>query len=127
MLPDPELVPPDATPVASDASAPNEPVSDEPVPDEPVPNEVVIKLERRKHTIRYHAGETVLETARRGGLRPPSSCEAGNCATCMAHLDKGTVTMRANNALLDDDLAEGWILTCQSIPTSAELVVDYDA
>jgi ferredoxin len=117
MLPDHEFVSADGAPDASDASA----------PDEPVPDEVVIKLDRRKHTIRYHAGDTVLETARRGGLRPPSSCEAGNCATCMAHLDKGTVTMRANNALLDDDLAEGWILTCQSVPTSAELVVDYDA
>jgi ferredoxin len=117
MLPDPELVTADAAPVVGDASAPGE----------PVPDEVVIKLDRRKHTIRYHAGDTVLETARRGGLRPPSSCEAGNCATCMAHLDEGSVNMLANNALLDDDLAEGWILTCQSIPTSAELVVDYDA
>ena len=70
----------------------------------------------------------MLETARRGGLRPPFSCEAGNCATCMAHLDSGSVTMRANNIVVDaDDLDEGWILTCQSVPTSAELVVDYDA
>ncbi len=35
--------------------------------------------------------------------------------------------MRANNALSDDDLDDGWMLTCQSVPTSAELVVDYDA
>jgi ring-1,2-phenylacetyl-CoA epoxidase subunit PaaE len=35
--------------------------------------------------------------------------------------------MRANNALSADDLEEGWILTCQSVPTSAEVVVDYDA
>ena len=45
----------------------------------------------------------------------------------MAHLDKGTVTMRANNALTDEDLDDGYVLTCQSIPTSAELVVNYDA
>ena len=91
------------------------------------PEVLVIKLERRKHTIPYTAGDTVLEAARRGGLRPPFSCEAGNCATCMAHLDQGTVTMRANNALDADDLDDGWILTCQSLPTSAELTVDYDA
>jgi ferredoxin len=95
--------------------------------DGPVPESVVIRLDRRKHTVPYRAGETVLETARRGGLRPPSSCEAGNCATCMAHLDAGTVTMRTNNALSEDDLAEGWILTCQSMPTSLDVVVDYDA
>jgi hypothetical protein len=45
----------------------------------------------------------------------------------MAHLDAGTVTMRTNNALSEDDLAEGWILTCQSMPTSLDVVVDYDA
>jgi ferredoxin len=117
MLPDPELVTADAAPVVADAA----------VPGEPVPDEVVIKLDRRKHTIRYHAGDTVLETARRGGLRPPSSCEAGNCATCMAHLDAGSVAMRANNVLSAQDLDEGWVLTCQSVPTSAELVIDYDA
>jgi 3-ketosteroid 9alpha-monooxygenase subunit B len=91
------------------------------------PDELVIRLERRKHTIRYQPGDTLLEAARRGGLRPPFSCEAGNCATCMAHLDKGSVSMRVNNALSADEIDEGWILTCQSLPTSAELVIDYDA
>jgi ferredoxin len=105
-------MPPDCKPADADAA---------------VPESLVIRLDRRKHTVPYRAGETVLETARRGGLRPPSSCEAGNCATCMAHLDGGTVSMRANNALSEDDLAEGWVLTCQSIPTSADVVVNYDA
>ena len=92
-----------------------------------VPESLTIRLDRRRHTVPYRAGDTVLETARRGGLNPPFSCEAGNCATCMAHLDEGSVAMRANNALSPDDLDEGWILTCQSEPTSAEIVVNYDA
>jgi ferredoxin len=91
------------------------------------PESLVIRLHRRTHTVDYHAGDTVLETARRGGLRPPFSCEAGNCATCMAHLDAGAVSMRANNVLSADELDDGWVLTCQSVPTSAEVVVDYDA
>ncbi len=91
------------------------------------PESLVIRLDRRKHTVPYRAGDTVLEAARRVGLSPPFSCEAGNCATCMAHLDAGSVTMRANNALSAEDLDEGWILTCQSIPTSSEIVVNYDA
>jgi ferredoxin len=91
------------------------------------PASLVIRLDRRKHTVEYHPGDTVLETARRAGLRPPSSCEAGNCATCMAHLDAGSVAMRANNVLSAQDLEEGWVLTCQSVPTSAELAIDYDA
>lgn len=90
------------------------------------PATLTIRLDRRKHTVQYHPGDTVLEAARRSGLRPPSSCEAGDCATCMAHLDAGTVRMRANNALTPDDLADGFILTCQSLPTSAELAVNYD-
>lgn len=96
-------------------------------PNGTAPESLVIRLDRRKHTVRYQPGDTLLEAARRAGLRPPFSCESGNCATCMAHLDKGSVTMRANNALSAAELDDGWILTCQSIPTSAELAVDYDA
>ena len=107
------LVPDDAPILVSDAAVAS-------------PESLVIRLDRRKHTVPYHTGDTVLETARRGGLRPPFSCEAGNCATCMAHLDRGTVAMRVNNALSQGELNDGWVLTCQSIPTSAELVVDYD-
>jgi hypothetical protein len=45
----------------------------------------------------------------------------------MAHLDDGTVRMRVNNALTADEVEEGWTLTCQSLPTSARVVVNYDA
>ena len=88
---------------------------------------VVIKLAQGKHELDYRAGDTVLEAARRGGLSPPSSCEAGSCATCMAHLDEGAVRMRVNNALTPEEVEEGWILTCQSLPTTERVVVDYDA
>ena len=90
------------------------------------PAALVIRLDRRTHTVDYHAGDTVLETARRGGLRPPSSCEAGDCATCMAHLDTGTVRMLANNALTAEDLDDGFVLTCQCHPLSERVVVSYD-
>jgi len=87
---------------------------------------IVIRLDRRKHVIGYKAGDTILDAARRAGLSPPFQCEQGNCATCLAHLDEGSVTMRANNALTADEVEAGWVLTCQSIPTSREVVVDYD-
>ena len=45
----------------------------------------------------------------------------------MAHLEEGAVTMRVNNALTPDEVEEGWILTCQGLPTGAKVVVDYDA
>jgi ferredoxin-NADP reductase len=88
---------------------------------------LVVRIAKGAHELDYRAGDTVLEAARRGGLSPPSSCEAGSCATCMAHLDDGTVRMRVNNALSPEEVEEGWILTCQSLPTSQTLTVDYDA
>jgi len=44
----------------------------------------------------------------------------------MAYLGEGRATMRVNNALDADEVQQGWILTCQAIPTSREVVVDYD-
>jgi ferredoxin len=87
---------------------------------------IVIRLDGRKHTVGYQPGDTLLEAARRAGLRPPFSCQQGNCATCMAHLDEGSVRMRANNVLSADEVEAGWVLTCQAIPVSREVVVDYD-
>ncbi len=92
-----------------------------------VTESLVIRLGRHEHALQYQVGDTVLEAARRGGLSPPFSCEAGSCATCMAHLDEGAVRMRVNNALTAEEVADGWVLTCQSLPTSRTLVVNYDA
>jgi ferredoxin len=88
---------------------------------------VVVILSGKKTEIAYQPGDTVLETARRGGLRPPFSCEAGNCATCMALQREGSATMRVNDALTDDEVDEGWILTCQALPHGRTVTVDYDA
>ncbi len=92
-----------------------------------VPDEVTVILEGKKAVVRYQPGDTLLETARRGGLRPPFSCESGNCATCMAFLKEGSVTMRANNALTPEEVAEGWVLTCQSLPSGQTVTVEYEA
>jgi ferredoxin-NADP reductase len=87
---------------------------------------VTLRLEGRKRRVGYEPGDTILDTARRAGLKPPFACQAGNCGTCMAHLEEGRVTMRVNNALATDEVEQGWILTCQAVPTSREVVVDYD-
>jgi ferredoxin-NADP reductase len=87
---------------------------------------VVIVIDRGEHTVRYQAGETFLETARRAGLRPPFSCESGSCATCMARVLEGEVTMRVNNALTPEEVAEGWVLTCQGLPASPTVTVVYE-
>ena len=91
-----------------------------------VPEEVTVTLGGKTAVVRYHPGDTLLETARRGGLRPPFSCEAGNCATCMAFLVQGSVRMRANNALTPEEVEEGWVLTCQSLPLGQVVTVEYE-
>jgi 3-ketosteroid 9alpha-monooxygenase subunit B len=88
---------------------------------------VVIVLDGREHEVHYQPGETFLETARRAGLRAPFSCEAGSCATCMAHLREGEATMRVNNALTPEEVAEGWVLTCQGFPASPSVTVVYES
>jgi ferredoxin len=88
--------------------------------------EVVIALDRRTTTTKYRAGDTLLETARSAGLSPPSSCETGSCGTCMARIVEGSARMNNNDALEDDEVAEGWVLTCQALPTSRAVRVLYE-
>ncbi len=92
-----------------------------------VPAEVTVILNKKSVVVAYQPGDTLLETARRGGLRPPFSCESGNCATCMAFLKEGSAVMRANNALTAEEVEEGWILTCQGLPRGPTVTVEYEA
>jgi ferredoxin-NADP reductase len=87
--------------------------------------QVTVELDGRTSTADYRPGTTILQTARQLGLAPPFSCESGSCATCMARLVEGTVSMHVNNALTDDEVAEGWILTCQAVPTSPSVHAVY--
>jgi 3-ketosteroid 9alpha-monooxygenase subunit B len=90
------------------------------------PEAIVLILRGKRSEIAYHPGDTVLETARRASLPTPFSCEAGNCATCMALLREGTVTMRVNDALTPEEVNEGWVLTCQAVPTSSALTIEFE-
>lgn len=92
----------------------------------PVPGTVVIELDGKVHEVVHHPDTTILQTARSIGLSPPYSCEAGNCATCMARLVEGTVEMFVNDVLTDQEVADGWVLTCQSLPTSPVVKVVYE-
>ena len=96
------------------------------VPTERAGGQVTIHLDRKRTTVPGRPGETLLESARRAGLAPPFSCEAGNCGTCMAKLTEGTATMRVNDALADDEVADGYVLTCQDVPDTACVTVDYE-
>ena len=91
-----------------------------------VTEEVTIELDRCATTVTYCPGNTLLQTARMAGLNPPSSCEVGNCGTCMARLTEGSARMLNNDALEDDEVEEGWVLTCQGLPTSRTVRVVFE-
>jgi ferredoxin len=87
---------------------------------------ITIHLDHKKATVPRVAGETLLESARRAGLSPPFSCEAGNCGTCMARLSEGSATMKVNDALEEDEIEDGYVLTCQAIPDTPSVTVHYE-
>ncbi|MBT2485179.1 MULTISPECIES: 1,2-phenylacetyl-CoA epoxidase subunit PaaE [unclassified Microbacterium] len=72
------------------------------------------------------AHESVLNAALRVRPDAPFACAGGVCGTCRARVVEGSVTMTENYALEPDELERGYVLTCQSHPTSDHLVVDYD-
>lgn len=73
-----------------------------------------------------HARESVLNAALRVRPDVPFACAGGVCGTCRARLVSGSIHMDENYALEPEELAAGYILTCQSHPTTAEVIVDYD-
>lgn len=72
------------------------------------------------------AHESVLNAALRVRPDAPFACAGGVCGTCRARVLEGSVTMTENYALEPDELERGFVLTCQSHPTSDRVVVDYD-
>jgi ring-1,2-phenylacetyl-CoA epoxidase subunit PaaE len=73
-----------------------------------------------------YKGDTILNAAIKQGADLPYACKAGVCATCRAKLLEGKVTMDQNYALAEEELEDGFILTCQSHPASPELLIDFD-
>jgi len=72
------------------------------------------------------ANESILNAALRVRPDVPFACAGGVCGTCRARLVDGSVTMTENYALEQDELDRGYVLTCQSHPTTERVVVDYD-
>lgn len=67
------------------------------------------------------------DAALRQGADLPFACKGGVCATCKCKVLRGEVAMAANYSLEADELAAGYVLSCQSLPTSGDVVVDFDA
>jgi ring-1,2-phenylacetyl-CoA epoxidase subunit PaaE len=89
---------------------------------------VTIRLDGRSSDFDLRPdGVGVLEAALEVRSDLPFACRGGVCGTCRAKLVEGTVAMDVNYALEPEEMAEGYVLTCQSHPTSERVVLDYDA
>ena len=73
------------------------------------------------------SGASILDGALQQGAELPFACKGGVCSTCRARLLSGEVTMDSNYALEPDELAKGFILTCQSHPVTDSVMIDFDA
>jgi ring-1,2-phenylacetyl-CoA epoxidase subunit PaaE len=87
---------------------------------------VAVTLDGRTRRVPFTAGN-ILDSARASGLPAPFACKAGVCATCRAKVTKGKVEMAVHYGLTDEEVAEGYVLTCQSVPLGDGVAVDYDA
>lgn len=89
-------------------------------------NEVTAILDDVEHQLVLQDGETILEAADRMGIDPPYSCQSGVCTTCKAFVKQGEVEMGESFGLDEDEIAEGYVLTCCSRPKSAGVIVSWD-
>lgn len=89
---------------------------------------LLVTLDGRKRRIAFDAGAgNILDSARAAGLPAPFACKAGVCATCRARVVSGEVEMAARYGLTDEEIAAGYVLTCQSVPKGEGVELDYDA
>ena len=107
------------------------PVDPSSIPPPPADDEagtvaLTFALDGRTSQVRMRPETAVLDAAL--AVRPelPFSCKGGMCASCKARVLSGTVEMAKNFALVDEDLAAGYVLTCQAHPTSEQVTVDFD-
>ncbi len=89
-------------------------------------SEVTVVLDGRATPLTLPRDVPVLDAAQRVRADLPFACKGGVCGTCRAKVTAGAVTMRRNYALEDDEIAAGYVLTCQSLPVTDAVTVDYD-
>jgi ring-1,2-phenylacetyl-CoA epoxidase subunit PaaE len=89
---------------------------------------VTVRQDGRDREITLTADdESILDAALRQGADLPYACKGGVCATCKCKVLRGKVDMATNYSLEPDELAAGYILSCQSLPLTADVIVDFDA
>jgi ring-1,2-phenylacetyl-CoA epoxidase subunit PaaE len=87
---------------------------------------IKVIIDDEEHLLTVPAGGVILDSAIEANLDPPFSCRSGICSTCRAKLLSGKVQMNEHEGLNDEEIREGYILTCQSHPLTDDVVVEYE-
>lgn len=92
-----------------------------------VSSAVTIVMDGRSAVLSLPRSAPILDSAQRTRSDLPFACKGGVCGTCRARVTSGEVAMRRNYALEDTEVAAGFVLTCQSLPVSADVTLDFDS
>ncbi len=106
---------------------PPEPVRHEEPGVEGPSSEVTVVLDGRSTTMTLPRDTPVLDAAQRFRSDLPFACKGGVCGTCRARVSEGEVRLRRNFALEESEIEAGFVLTCQSLPVTDTVTVDYDS
>lgn len=88
--------------------------------------EATVTLDGARRSFTMSKDQSLLDAALDQALDAPFACKAGVCSTCRCRLLEGEVEMIANHALEDDEVAQGYRLSCQSYPVSERVAITYD-
>jgi ring-1,2-phenylacetyl-CoA epoxidase subunit PaaE len=89
---------------------------------------LTVTLDGRRLNISFDATRgNILESVQAAGLPAPYACKGGVCTTCRARVLSGKVVMLKNYGLTDEEVAQGYVLTCQAVPATDEVTISYDS
>jgi ring-1,2-phenylacetyl-CoA epoxidase subunit PaaE len=91
-------------------------------------NKLSVTLDGRTRAIAFDPVKgNILDCVQAAGMPAPYACKGGVCTTCRAKVVSGSVTMKKNYGLTEEEVAQGYVLTCQAVPTSDNVTLNYDA
>lgn len=90
------------------------------------PTKATVLVDDETIEISVNSEQTILEAALKHDVDVPYSCQGGVCSSCICRITKGTAEMRQNSVLTNGEVAEGLVLSCQAVPTSAVIHIDFD-
>ncbi len=91
-----------------------------------LPASLDVEIDGSKHQFSWPRGKLLLDVLLENGIRAPYSCREGACSSCVCQVVSGEVEMMNNDVLESDDLNDGFVLACQSIPVTDVVSVRYD-